>query len=279
MLILSSRAAVLSAIDAARRRVDLGAYVLGAGQLRDALAAAARRGNAVTVTLQRDPYGDPSGALRRENAASARVLRAAGVTVHAFERERRPFHLKAAVIDGTSYLDDRNWPAGGGIVVRDTRRVDADIVTRALRGAAAAHASPRDGALATTKDAALAAALRLVRAAAPTAAVVWSTESFGAGPVAAALRARAQAGEPTRLILDARRLNRAERSLVDDLARAGVAVTRSSADEKFVLAGAAVWVGSANATDGGAERGDQTDWGAVSRDPALVARVRQLANG
>jgi hypothetical protein len=266
---ISSSAEVLARIGAARD-VGFGAYILPPGPMRDALAAAAGRGAHVSVTLQSDPFCDARGALARTNAAGAAALRTAGAQVTLLPSAQVAFHLKAAVCDGVAYLDDRNWPArGGDTVVADDDPHDVALVRATLAGRAGA-----DDALATRKDTALAREAALIDEARG-APVVLVTESFGGGPISAALRRHAARGAPTTLVVDRRRLSPPQRHLLAGLERDGVRVKTSAADEKLLLAGDAVWLGSANASCAYGERGDQTEWGIVSRDPALVARVRE----
>jgi phosphatidylserine/phosphatidylglycerophosphate/cardiolipin synthase-like enzyme len=266
---ISSSADVLARVGSARD-VSFGAYILFGGPMRDALEAAARRGAHVAVTLQADPFCDRGGVLAAANAASAAELRGAGARVTLVPSARVAFHLKAAVCDGVAYLDDRNWPArGGDTVVADDDPRDVALVRDTLAGRAGA-----DRALATRKDVALAREAALIDRACD-APVVLATESFGAGAVSAALRRHAARGAPTTLVVDRERLGPRSRALVDGLARDGVRVKNSAADEKLLLAGDAVWLGSANASSTYRERGEQTEWGIVSRDPALVARVRR----
>ena len=267
---LSSVSTAVAAVRAARD-VRFGALVLAAGPMRDALIAAAAGGAHVEVTLQRDPYRGGPGE-RATNRRAARALRAAGATVFLRDRAGEPAHLKAAVCDGVAYLCDRNWAAGGDeLVVADDRRPDVALVRRALHDGAG---GTRTG-FATRKDAALRDEARLIDAAREGPVVV-ETESFGAGPVGAALRRHAQGGGPTTLIVAAReaRSNRRERAALASLRAAGVDVREGGANEKLALCGDAVWVGSANATFAARDEGAQTEWGLISRAPALVAAVR-----
>ncbi len=268
---ISSSADVFARIGAAHD-VAFGAYILPGGPMRDALVAAARRGAHVAVTVQADPFCDRSGALARANAASAAVLTSAGAQVTLLPSTQVACHLKAAVCDGVAYLDDRNWPArGGDTVVADDDPRDVGLVRDALAG----HGGS-DDVLTTRKDVAVQRAADLIDAAGD-APVVVATESFSGGAVSAALRRHAERGAPTTLVVDgrARMMKPSERHLLDGLAQAGVRVRTSDADEKLVLAGDAVELSSANATSTYGERGEQLEWGVVSRDPALVARVRE----
>ncbi|HEY4441442.1 MAG TPA: hypothetical protein VGN14_13370 [Candidatus Elarobacter sp.] len=264
---------VPSTVDAVRRGHDIrfGALVLGAGPMRDALITAAHHGAHVEVTLQRDPYRSDA-AERAENRRSARLLKAAGATVTLRERATAPSHLKAAVVDGTAFLCDRNWPRDGRtLVVADDAPADVALVERTLHDGRGG-ATP---ALATRKDGALRAEARLIDAAGD-APVTVETEAFGYGPVGAALRRHAERGAPTTLIVAARDLagNVREQHALDALRAEGVDVRTGGADEKLALCGDAVWIGSANATFAARDEAAQTDWGLTSRAPRLVEAVR-----
>ena len=266
----------LSSVDAVAlrirraRQIDFGAYLLNPGRVERALVAAAKHGARVHVTLQRDPYlGGPGE--RHVNRDAARVLRAAGAKVTLLDRARVPFHLKAAVCDGTAFLDDRNWSADEReVVLADDGERDVAAVRRALRGIGAAG-----GAIATRKDAALQLEAQQIDAARG-APVVVEAESFGAGPVSAALRRHACHGAPTTLLVAAREAayKPKERALLNSLRADGVVVRETSVNEKVMLAGDAAWVGSANATYAGDRAGAQIDWGLVTHDSAVVAAVR-----
>ncbi|HTJ25615.1 MAG TPA: hypothetical protein VMA36_05550 [Candidatus Limnocylindria bacterium] len=262
-LALTSSSEVAARI-AGARAVAFGSYVVPPAMC-GALIAAARRGAYVTVTLEAAPYDDPDGDLARRNAATARSLRDAGAQVRLLGRDEPAFHLKAAVCDGVAYLDDRNWRTQGDTIVRDDDGEDVSLVRAALEGRGGG-----DDTLATRKDLALAREAALIDAARGVPVVV-ATESFGAGTISAALLRHAAAGAPTTLFVAPHGANRA---FLARLARAGVTVRTANANEKFALAGDAVWLGSANATYAGGAFGDQTDWGLVARDPALVAAIR-----
>jgi hypothetical protein len=266
---LSSVDAVAARIRTARR-VEFGAYVLAPGPVERALIAAAQHGAHVDVTLQRDPYRGGAGE-RHANRDAARRLRAAGAHVTLLDRERAPFHIKAAICDGTAYLDDRNWTSDPReLVLADDAPRDVDAVRSALAGTGSSGDT-----IATRKDEALRREAQLIDVSG-SAPVTVESESFGASVVSAALRRHAQGGAPTTLIVAEReaKANPGERALLRSLARDGVVVYETSVNEKLALAGDAVWLGSANATYAAASAGAQIDWGLVSRDPTVVAAVR-----
>ncbi len=266
---LSSVDAVAARIRSARR-VEFGAYVLAAGPVQRALIAAAQHGAQVDVTLQRDPYRGGPGE-RHANRDAARSLRAAGAHVTLLDRQRTPFHIKAAICDGTAYLDDRNWTSDPReLVLADDAARDVAAVRSALAGTGSSGDT-----IATRKDDALRREAQLIERSAY-APVTVESESFGASVVSAALRRHARGGAPTTLIVAEReaKANPRERALLRSLAHDGVTVYQTSVNEKLALAGDSAWIGSANATYAAASAGAQVDWGLVSHDPTVVAAVR-----
>lgn len=284
---LASTSDVLRALDAASS-ISLTAYTLGsgvqgAGRVVDALERAADRGADVVVRLEGSPY-DPggSGNLAKLNAESVAALRAHGIDAALQADPKAPLHLKAAVIDGRVYLDDRNWPDDGpNTIVTTADSDDVSTIQAAMRGEHAA-----DGHLATWKQRAQDLELDTI-AYAPAQAVDLESESFGQGPLAALLARRAQAGDTVRLLVAARDLqgNSREAAVLAKLVAAGAQVrvgspAQGELDEKICLAGTSAWVGSANATAGYPET---IDWGMRTRVVpvvgALAARFEQNWSG
>jgi len=248
------------------RSIALGAYTLAPqGSVARALEAAAERGGRVSVTLDGAPAGDRSGGVARANRAAAETLRAHGVTVRLAGLNQLRLHLKAALVDGACFLDDRNWPGDG----RDTI---VETGARGVRAAVAAALAGRPSAgrgFATEKARALALEAATVRGA-HTDRIDVETETFGSSALSRALRTRARRGERVRLIVSAEAFAHAtprERSAVRQLARAGVHVRLGGAGEKLCVAGDRGWVGSANADVAPAP---MLDWGACTRDRALL---------
>ena len=263
---------------ATAQRIALTAYTLREGPVLHALEAAARRGAEVRVRLERDPLDDAAGSLHRANAAALADLQAAGAAAEATEPGEPVLHLKAAVVDGTAWLDDRNWASGGAErIVRDSDADDVAAVASAVAGGPGA-----DGHLATTKS----GAQRLeadVIAAAGSGPLLVESESFGNGAIYNALLHRAQAHMPTRLIVAGREVaeagNRTERAHLTRLAALGVDVRvgkprSGDLDEKLAVADGDAWVGSANATYARGPLGAQRDWGIATRDPAICDGLR-----
>jgi hypothetical protein len=280
-LALASISACVAAV-ATARSVDLSAYTLGNGVMRDALMAAARAGARVHVRLEGAPLDDPRGALAAVNAATVATLAAAGADAQLAPAGTATLHLKAAVVDGVAWLADRNWAeTGPQTLVRDSEPGDVATVSAGLRGEPAPNAD-----LAVTKAAAQALELDVIARAGPT-PLALESESFGSGAVAAALLARARAGAPTRLIVAGAEVagngprGARERRLLAALAGSGVEVRtgRGGPDdlaEKIAVGEASAWVGSANATYAGGAAGAQRDWGLRTRDPALVADLHAV---
>jgi hypothetical protein len=263
---------------ASAQQIALTAYTLREGPVLDALLAAARRGAEVSVRLERDPLDDAAGTLHAANAATLAKLRGAGATAEATKPGEPVLHLKAAVVDGVAWLDDRNWASGGAErILRDTDADDVAAVTSAVAGGPGA-----DRHLATTKS----GAQRLegdVIAKAGSAPLVLESESFGNGTIYNALLHRAEAHLFTRLIVAGREAGQAgshtERAHLARLAALGVEVRvgnpkHNDLDEKLAVAGDGAWVGSANATYARGTYGAQRDWGMATRDSAIVDGLR-----
>lgn len=251
MLALSSTGEVVERL-AHAETVSAEAYTLGAPLVR-ALAAAARGGALVSVALEAHPYEDRNGSLGRLNARIVQRLRAAGVDACL----RDGLHAKEIAVDGTLYLDEKNWR-------------DNDIVVRLDGG--------RDKrAVATSKSGALAQEGRLLAGAAPGEDVIVATESLGAGNATyAALADLAKRGLKPRLLVTRRVLRETprERALLAHLERDGVRVRSCDDSAKLAAVGDRAWLGSANATYAGG-RWDMSDWGLDSADPAVASAVRQ----
>jgi phosphatidylserine/phosphatidylglycerophosphate/cardiolipin synthase-like enzyme len=271
---LTTDGAVAAAI-AHGSHVALSAYVLRLGSaVETALERAADRGAHVSVTLEGHPYRGGTGAdsPASANRRTAEALRQHGVAVRLTGRGAVPVHLKGAVVDGTAYLDDRNWTGDGhDTIVATTGARQVAAVASALAGRATA---PVRG-LALDKAAALRLEARAIRDAAGDRLDVQS-ESFGYSCVYDALRYRAVRGTHVRLVVSAReyahRRNTAERAALRRLREAGVEVRVVAGDEKLCIGGDRGWVGSANATFAGKP---MLDWGLQTRDPVLLRELER----
>ncbi|HUN29606.1 MAG TPA: phospholipase D family protein [Alphaproteobacteria bacterium] len=277
MLTLSSTRELLSRIQGARD-IALTAYTLPAGRVLDGLAAAARAGAHVRVRLEGYIYKD-DGSVGDANASAIAALRAAGADAQLVHPQQNApdamLHCKAALVDGTLFLDDRNWPGDGAdTIVRDDFARDAQIVRDALDGREDAP-TPF---FAVAKREALASEARLLHEAHAGDDVILESESFGANNrVYKAVDALGREGAHVRLLVSARDMqgNANERGALEALAAHGVAVRVVDADEKFaVVDGGRGWIGSANATVA-FDHPDQLDWGARTDAPSILAHLRQ----
>jgi hypothetical protein len=260
VIALDSMAGFVRSLSSARDIV-LSSYTLHPGPVLGALEAAARHGAAVRLRLNGDPVGGPAGKLHRDNIAAVAELRAAGADAALTGPDDPAMHIKAATVDGVTWLDDRNWI--GSSAERIVRTDD-----------------PREIAM-TKADALQREADVIERAGAAPLDV--ESESFGSGLIYAALLRRAQAHLTTRLIVAGREAaeprNAAERTCLARLAHLGVDVRTGNArshdlNEKLAVTSGAAWVGSANATYAGGDYGAQSDWGVASSDAALVHGLR-----
>jgi phosphatidylserine/phosphatidylglycerophosphate/cardiolipin synthase-like enzyme len=254
---LVSTADFVAALHSARH-IELSSYTLHPGAVLGALDAAAKRGADVHVRLDGEPLG---AKLRIDNAAAVAELRAAGADARLTGEDEPQMHMKAAIVDGVTWLDDRNW---AGTSNERIVRVD----------------DPR--AVATTKSDALELEASVI-ANAGTDELDVESESFGTGAIYSALLKRAEAHFPTRLIVAGREVaeprNVAERTCLAHLAALGVDVRVGNArahdlNDKLAISSNNAWVGSANATYSGGPMGEQSDWGVASHDSQLVNGLR-----
>lgn len=276
MMTLSSTAELLSTLDRARD-VSLIAYTLPPGRVLDGLTAAAKAGAHVRVRLEGYIYKDDGDASAANTAAIAR-LRAAGADaalVHAgAHAPGGMLHCKAALVDGTLFLDDRNWPDDGAdTIIRDDFASDVQIVDDAVTG----REDRPTPFFAVAKREALASEARLLNEAHQDNDVIVESESFGANNrVYTALDKLGREGAHVRLLVSARDMhgNANEQGALKKLSRDGVSVRVVDADEKLaVVNGARGWLGSANATVA-FDHPDQLDWGARTDAPSILAHLR-----
>ena len=272
MLSLSSTGELLAALHGAHD-VSLTAYTLPAGRVLDGLAAAARGGAHVVVRLEGYIYKD-GGSVTAANAAAVAELRAGGADVRLVhptsDAHDAMLHAKTAVIDGTLFLDDRNWPDDGGdTILRDDFSADVRLAADISRGR---QDAPMPF-FAIAKREALASEARLLNEARAGDDVIVESESFGAGNRAYnAIDAAARRGAHVRLLVNARDAqgNANETAAIAKLKTDGVAVRTCDADEKFaIVRGARGWIGSANAT-AAFDHPDQFDWGARTDAPSIL---------
>ncbi|MDQ2679879.1 MAG: phospholipase D-like domain-containing protein [Candidatus Eremiobacteraeota bacterium] len=275
MIGVSSTHQLVAAIERSRS-VTLSAYVLQPGPVLDALEAAAERGARVTVRLEGRPFADSGGELLRDNQAAVNALAQFGADARLQDASdadgQAPLHMKAAIVDGVAFLDDRNWPADGDdFIVRDAFATDASAVLNALRGRKSTH----NPCFWTDKADALAAEARLLYGSAHAKNVDVESESFGySRRVYGAIKFLATQHVPVRLLVNARDLkaNPREAQALERLRQDGVEVRVCDLDEKMALSGQRAWLGSANATFG---VDDQLDWGLRTNAPDVVQTLHR----
>lgn len=250
MLQLSSLRDAISSVERAKD-VSVAAYTLH-GPLLQALEDAARHGAHVAVELEAKPFGRRQSALARENARLVNDLRSAGA-----DAKLSPWvHAKTMSVDGTLYLDEKNWHSGD-LILRDDDGAEARAIPMDKRDALALEAG------------------MLARATSPDAPIV-ETESFGYGNATySALQSLAQTGAAPRLLVskDDLRGNARERNALEHLAARGVRVRVCEDSAKLAVTGNRAWLGSANATYGGGKFA-MSDWGLCTSDAAIVDSVR-----
>ena len=250
MLELSSTSEVIARLGRAKE-IAVEAYTLPS-LVVNALECAARRGAHVAVELESTPYNDSGGRLAKENAKLTSELRAAG----AGATLEHPVHAKEIKLDGTLYLDEKNWRSGD-IVVRDD--------------------APHPGTIPMTKHQALEREAQLLAHARRCDGAVVESESFGPGNATySALKALGGAGAAPRLLVSERVLsgNGRERRILENLVRDGVRVRVCRDSAKLAVAGDRAWLGSANATVTFGDA-DMPDWGCCTGNAAIVGAVRE----
>ena len=278
MIALSSTSELLAAFHGAHD-VSLMAYTLPAGSVLDGLTAAAKAGTHVRVRLEGYIYKDDGG-VGAANAATIAQLRAAGADAQLVHPDKNDsdamLHCKAALVDGTLFLDDRNWPGDGAdTIVRDNFPIDAQIVADAAGG----KEDPPTPFFSVAKRESLASEARLLHEAHAGAEVIVESESFGANNrVYDAIDGAARSGAHVRLLVNTRDLqdNVNEKGALKKLAADGVGVRVCDADEKLaVVDGTRGWLGSTNATVA-FDHPDQIDWGVRTDAPPIVSHLRDV---
>lgn len=247
---LSSVSEVATRVAQAHETI-LSAYVLSPrGRMAAALRRAASHGAHVHVVLD----GVAQGSVFGENLRHAASLRADGIRV---DLTRLPLHAKAAVVDSTVYLTDRNWASNSRseIVLRDDDAGDKAIVLRAMLGQSGGNAH-----FSTRKRDALALEAQAI-AQSQAVGIDVETEAYTVGTsVEAEMLRSAAAGHHVRFLVAVREYahsGREQRALAR-LRQHGIDARVTRASEKMAVSGSVAWVGSANATPGVP---DQIDWG------------------
>ena len=256
------------------KNIRFSTYLLSpTSTLEAALVSAAKGGASVTVDLPSDSYVKTLGDVYQEDEESATNIEAAGGTVDwdaGTQSPAMPLHAKLAIVDGTAYLDGRNWDSGD-VIVSETGAADLTAIGNAL-----ALAPTDSTALDTIKQDALALETTFIQNASGT-TVDYMTESFGAGNVANALIAKAKAGATVHVIVLSGDTSSSEDTVLTQLKTAGadVELNPGSGSEKMTIIGNVAWFGSSNSTTGSP---DQIDWGAVFSSSTVLSTLQSNFN-
>ncbi len=249
-------------------------YVLSpTSSLEAALVSAAQGGASVTVDLPSDSYVKSLGNVYQEDQQSATNIQNAGGTVlwdAGTQSPPMPLHAKLAIVDGVAYLDGRNWDSTD-VIISETGSADLTAIGNALA------LTPTDStALDTIKQDALSLETTFISNAKGT-TIDYMTESFGAGNVANALIARAQAGATVHVIVLSSDVSQTEKTTLTQLQQAGadVELNPGSGSEKMAIIGGAAWFGSSNSTTGAAT---QIDWGTVLTSTSVLNALQSNFN-
>jgi cell division septation protein DedD len=248
-------------------------YYLASGSLLNSLVSAAQGGASVTVDLPSDSYVMSTDVYTTDEASAKQITSAGGTVVWDAGTQspnNEPLHAKLAIVDGTAYLDGRNWDSSD-VILSETGSADLTAIGNALA------LNPTDSAtLDTIKQDALSLETTFIQDASGS-SVDYMTESFGAGNVANALIARAQAGGKVTVIVLKSDTSATSDKTLDQLVAAGadVELNPGSGSEKMAIIGSQAWFGSSNSTAGSPY---QIDWGAVFNGSAVLSTLQSNFN-
>lgn len=238
--------------------VEVSSYLLPRS-LAYAIGEVCRRGGSSAIVLANPSYDSE---IAEENQRTVEQLKHSGCVAETIDR---PLHLKTIVINAkVAYISDTNFSSHGFLL-----RVTDGGAVALLRQTIAGNPGKGD-AFATDKGDALQLEDGLIQEA--SGALCVSSESFGESPVAYDLY---HYDGQVHLVVARREAEHSysEQRLLRSLRDTGhVAIRLSDADEKLAIGDSVAWLGSANSTAGYPE---QTDWGLLTNDPALVRFARE----
>jgi hypothetical protein len=257
------------------KNIRFSTYVLSpTSTLEAALVNAAKSGATVVVDLPSDAYVQTLGTVYQEDQQSAANIQAAGGSVlwdaGTQSPNNEPLHAKLAIVDGTAYLDGRNWDSTD-VILSETGSADLTAIGNALA------LNPTDSPyLDTIKQDALSVETTFIANAAGS-TIDYMTESFGAGNVANALIARAQAGATVHVIVLKSDTSASSDTVLTQLKNAGadVELNPGTGSEKMAIIGSYAWFGSSNSTTGAAY---QIDWGMVTGQSSVISTLQANFN-
>jgi hypothetical protein len=255
----------------AGKSIRFSTYLLDpSSTLEQALVNAAQGGASVEVSLPSDSYVQSLGDVYEEDMESAQNIANAGGSVMwdagTQSPNAEPLHAKLAIVDGTAYLDGRNWDSTD-IIVSDTGADDLVAIGNAIA------LNPTDSPpLDTIKQDALSLETTFITNTSGS-TIDYMTESFGAGNVANALIARAQLGATVHAIVLKSDVSTSEKTTLTQMQQAGIDVELNpgSGSEKLAIVGTTAWFGSSNSTAGVPY---QIDWGAVFSDSSVITTLQ-----
>ena len=254
------------------KTICFSAYVFTSASF-SALDAAVKSGANETVVLPEEEMSGDAGDANRLAADGAHIVYDRGVSTP-------PLHAKLALVDGSAYLDGRNWDTTD-IVISDTDAADDGAIANGL-----ALDPTSSSNLDTLKSLALAREAAQITAAAPTAGVTvrFMTESFGDGAanVISALEAAASNGATVEVVVLGSYVqgNPSEAALLTTLKSPPydmrVRLNPASGSEKMTLISnrSTGWFGSSNATSFGSNSSNYIDWGLAVADPLVLGSLQ-----
>ncbi len=257
----------------AGKLICFSAYVFTSDSFK-ALDAAAKNGANETVILPQEEQSEDASDANQLAADGAQIIYDQGSSTP-------PLHAKLAVVDGTAYLDGRNWDSTD-VVISDTYAADFTAIENALALSPTSSTN-----LDTLKSNALTREANMITSAGagPGTTIRFMTESFstGASSVISALEAAAQNGATIEVCVLSSYVsgNSSEQNLLTTLKsppyNMNVRLNPNSGSEKMTLISneTTAWFGSSNATSTSSMASNYIDWGLTVSDPTVITSLQQ----
>ena len=251
------------------------AYVFTSASFQ-ALDTAAKNGANETVVLPQEEYANDSSDSNQLAADGAHI-------VYDQSTSTSPLHAKLALVDGSAYLDGRNWDTSD-VVISDTYAADYTAIQNALALNPTSSTN-----LDTLKSIALAREANMITSAVNGGSlsgvtIRFMTESFssGASNVISALESAAQAGASVEVVVLSSYVqgNSGEMNLLTTLKSPpydmSVRLNPNSGSEKMTLISSRTtgWFGSSNATSSSSQSDNYIDWGLTVGDPTVLGDLQ-----
>lgn len=243
-----------------------------------ALDTAAKNGANETVVLPQEEYSEDSSDANQLAADGAHIIYDQGTSTP-------PLHAKLALVDGSAFLDGRNWDTSD-VVISDTYASDYTAIGNALALNPTSSAN-----LDTLKSIALAREAEMTTSAVSGSngmlsgiTIRFMTESFssGASNVIGALESAAQDGASVEVVVLSSYVqgNTSEMNLITTLENPpynmSVRLNPNSGSEKMTLISNQTtgWFGSSNATSSSSQDDNYIDWGLTVGDPTVLSDLQ-----